>query len=325
MHHAIIAATAGLALLVSGCSKAPDPAGAERPAPAEPQAEAAPVSAPAPDPAAETPAAAPRHPLNDTGMLVAGNHPRTLSDTCKGVIDPQDDWVMGETFDHLDLPGQDCAYGRDVSVADAGDGYAGFEFHKLDVNGQRLPADAPTWACVEDGVTGLIWQRLEPGDGQVGNQGLADADDRFTWYSTDATRNGGNIGDWNRDYGDCNGYTAGQPGTFCNTQALAERVNATAPCGFDDWRLPTAQELTGIVNYNLIEPAIETAYFPNTQPSLYWTGTAVASNLDTALSVSFGFGATGVNTKGEQLHVRLVRSSNRNPVVAETSTAGELP
>lgn len=55
---------------------------------------------------------------------------------------------------------EDCNYGRDATVPDPTptDGHAGFSFTKLAANGTELTADAISWVCVKDNVTGLVWE-----------------------------------------------------------------------------------------------------------------------------------------------------------------------
>jgi hypothetical protein len=43
--------------------------------------------------------------------------------------------------------------------------------------------------------------------------------------------------------------------------------------GHDDWRMPTPKELERLVDLGKSNPAIDTAYFPNTSNGLYWSGT----------------------------------------------------
>lgn len=43
--------------------------------------------------------------------------------------------------------------------------------------------------------------------------------------------------------------------------------------GYDDWRLPTKNELLLLVNKDFGEPAINTVYFPDTEKAEYWTDT----------------------------------------------------
>ncbi len=67
----------------------------------------------------------------------------------------------------------------------------------LDSNGASLSASAPTWACVQDNVTGLTWE-VKTYDG-----GLQDKDHTYSWYSDNNTANGGDPGTQNG--GNCSG------------------------------------------------------------------------------------------------------------------------
>ncbi|MBI5233335.1 MAG: DUF1566 domain-containing protein [Deltaproteobacteria bacterium] len=51
-------------------------------------------------------------------------------------------------------------------------------------------------------------------------------------------------------------------GDYCENLALA---------GNTDWRLPAVVELNSIMDYGKTFPAIDTFYFPGTEPYLYWT------------------------------------------------------
>jgi hypothetical protein len=86
-------------------------------------------------------------------------------------------------------------------------------------------------------------------------------------------------------------------------------VNAARLCGYSDWRLPTADELQGIVDYGVAypDPTIDVTWFPNTQQGVYWTGTGYAGRSYYAWYVNFGDGLVYSNLRGYHGHVRLVR------------------
>jgi hypothetical protein len=71
--------------------------------------------------------------------------------------------------------------------------------------------------------------------------------------------------------------------------------------GFADWRLPNVKELISIVDYTKVNPAINSTYFPNTQPAYYWSSTYV-------WLVAFGSGTTSSGYNMASLHyARCVR------------------
>ena len=214
-------------------------------------------------------------PLNDTGI----------------------DWCANATQNFLvcpvaGFPEQDGDSGRDVTHHDDSDGHAGFSFTKLDGNGNPLSASAASWTCVRDNVTGLVWE-IKTDDG-----GLRDKDSTYTWYNPDSTNNGGSAGYQNG--GSCTG-------SACDTDGFVRAVNAQGLCGTRDWRLPSAVELLSIVSDDRYYPAIDTDWFPNTQPGWFWSSSPTAGNSGYAWSVYFYDGGVGYGGKDGALYVRLVR------------------
>lgn len=207
-----------------------------------------------------------------------------------------------------DYPDQDGDHGRDADARNDllnkfGSGEAGFDFTKLDAQGHvLLDQDSTDFACVRDNATGLTWE-VKTNDG-----GLHHADHTYTWYSEDATTNGGEAGTQNG--GSCFG-------SACDTQAFADAVNENQFCGFNNWRLPTVGELQSIVHYGkATTPAIDLTYFPTTSDHEYWTSQTHAPNVANARVLDFergNFPVTGHRQKnpgavGEGFRVRLVRS-----------------
>ncbi len=219
----------------------------------------------------------PALPLNDTGIIRCGSADGSSNDlNC-----PQ-----------AGAPGQDAEFGRDVTHNDDSDGKAGFSFSKLDASGNELSVSASAWSCVKDNVTGLIWE-VKTDDG-----GLQDKDHSYTWYSTDNAINGGIPG--TRNGGQCGG-------SDCDTQSYVQAINAMNLCGANDWRLPTREELRSIVDYGTVSPAIDTAYFPNTRESSFWSASVFAKNSGFAWVVSFNDGKDFIGLKYTDYAVRLVR------------------
>lgn len=251
-------------------------------------------------------AASAQNRLNDTGITWGGNYPRGVNDDCSAAID-RERLPEGSTLEGDILAQQDCTRGRDVALNNDGDGAAGFEYRKVSHKGEPLPADAESWHCVLDEITGLLWEVKQPADGVYGNRGLHDADDRFTWYNPDERTNAGAIGDWNARHDQCTGYTAGQPGTYCNIEEWVSRANAAGLCGFKDWRVPTLPELAGLVHFGRTAPAIDNEYFPNTREAFYWSLTPDAKLKERAWAVNFQYGYSAPMPRDNGRHARLVR------------------
>ncbi len=214
-------------------------------------------------------------PLNDTGITTCSNEDTNSLD-CP---------VTG-------YPWQDAQDGRDVTHYDNSDGHAGFSFTKLAANGSPLSASATSWSCVKDNVTGHTWEV------KTDNGGLRDKDNTYTWYNPDSNNNGGIVG--TQDGGNCTG-------SDCDTHGYVQTVNTQGLCGAKDWRMPTIKELENIVSQDRYDPAIDTAYFPNTNSSFYWSGSPRAYNSDYAWYVYFYSGLSYNYSKSDDLYVRLVR------------------
>lgn len=204
--------------------------------------------------------------VNDTGVIQFASNDSVLS-------------TYQESF-----AGQDADYGADRQTASGqvikvGDGDQGFDFTRLDDNGDVIDNPSFTFNCVRDNVTGLIWQVKD----NINTTNINYVDQTFTWYSQ--VDNGNFEGDINVGSTSCNTTNA-----QCNTQAYIDQVNAQGLCGFFDWRLPKPRELQSIVHYGKTSsPLVDTVFFPfwggsSTQQLWYWTAQSSADGVsdDTA-------------------------------------------
>ena len=237
--------------------------------------------------------------LNDTGIYWKSDY----DDSLGYVIDCQGISINNFTFT---FPPEDCSYGRDVTHNDDSDGEVGFSFTKLDNNGNALAANATEWSCVQDNVTGLIWEV------KTNDDGLRNKDDTYTWYNTDPSSNGGSVG-YADNAGDvCYGYDSSAPSTYCNIEAFTARINAASLCGASDWRAPSIEELSSIVHYGRANPGIDVGYFPNNGTGQYWSASPYASDTDRAWHLNSYEGAIVVyghiSSRRDAANVRLVRS-----------------
>lgn len=162
-------------------------------------------------------------------------------------------------------------------------------YTKLDLNGNDLDAGAEDWAMVRDNVTGLIWEVKTDDDTIHGK------DDEYNWQGAQ--------------------------------DEFIDELNTSNFGGYADWRLPTVKELAAIVHRGEDTPAINTDYFPNTNPSPdYWSATEAWE--DSAWTVVFEYGYVGSNYKTDTYHVRAVRGEqltgglvdNQDGTVTDTAT-----
>jgi hypothetical protein len=174
-------------------------------------------------------------------------------------------------------------YGQDGTYAINPPSYT-----KLDAGGAALPDNATTWAMVRDDGTGLVWENKQTAYDYVADYANPnDPDNAYTWYDGDT----------------------GTPRIDNDTLDFIEALNADMYGGHDDWRLPTPHELMTIAYFGRVNPAIDTAFFTGTMPSLFWTDTTYVANTERAFGVSFSDGGLQQRRKSEAWHARAVRGS----------------
>jgi hypothetical protein len=139
-------------------------------------------------------------------------------------------------------------------------------YTKLAEDGRELPREAQNWAMVRDNATGLIWE-VKTTDGS-----LHDVEKVFDWTSAQA-------------------------------EFIAE-LNRTKFGGFDDWRLPTTDELRTLAVKGE-EPYINREFFPHTAPTSYLSWRKCGSGEIFDERIKFGEQRNGKKDR----RVRAVRNS----------------
>jgi hypothetical protein len=123
---------------------------------------------------------------------------------------------------------------------------------------------------ITDNVTSLMWQ-------------MSPAGQAYNWYEATGTFDAVN-----------------NPTTInvCNDLTLG---------GHTDWRLPEKHELQSIVDYGVVNPAIDTTYFSGTGPSAYWVDTEYDST--DAWYIQFADGSVMTDHKTTDKNVQCVRGA----------------
>lgn len=180
------------------------------------------------------------------------------------------------------------------------------------IDDAKLGYEPKDWACTRDIQTGLIWEvKTDDGD-------LRDKDWTYSWYDPNPNTNGG-----------YKGYTNNLPNT--DTFQYVKNVNTRGLCGANDWRMPTIEELKGLVscghdgqNNNQFCEAVDVSYFPNTKVDYWSSTTSNAAPFNSAWYLHYGYGDLYggylQNGKDENLSVRLVRSADRYTKISNDGT-----
>ncbi len=121
---------------------------------------------------------------------------------------------------------------------------------------------------ITDAGTGLMWEQ------KTNDEGPNDKDNVYTWEEA---------------------------------LSLVASMNNTGYIGYNDWRLPTINELGSLADRTRNGPSINTAYFTNTQPSNYWSSTTSSLYSDDAWRMSFNIGEVLCSKKSNSNHLRAVR------------------
>ncbi|TXT33138.1 MAG: hypothetical protein FD135_5546 [Comamonadaceae bacterium] len=167
---------------------------------------------------------------------------------------------------------QDGMVGRDVTAPDNADGKLGFSYSTVP---NPAGGNFAVTECVKDNITGLIWEGKTASGLRAGSVTYTNYDNTAAAQFFNGTTHAN--------------PTQAQIDAATNAIGYKNAVNASALCGYTDWRLPTADELQSLVDYSVPYPGptIDSTWFPNTPGRGYWSMTPVVGVAPLAWIVYF--------------------------------------
>ncbi len=213
--------------------------------------------------------------INDTGIVNCANN-------------ESNDILVAVPCDFSAFPQQDAEIGRDPaytfnqSLNKIGEGEGGFDFTRINAQGDELSSsEIANTTCIRDNTSNLTWEVKVASGYRAYNSS-------FSWFYENSEVNGGFSGSENA--GSC---TLGDGLLSCDTAAYISAVNNNGLCGVNDWRLPTVNELSSILNYGRISDKFaqnesSLSYWPNHSSATegYWTSQSSAVGVSTELSLN---------------------------------------
>jgi hypothetical protein len=156
---------------------------------------------------------------------------------------------------------------------------------------------------ITDNNTKLMWEAKDGCDGTNSASDLHDGDNYYQWAGQCSSS--GDVCEANADClssETCN-ITDGQ-GTGYTIFTWVAALNAAKFAGYDDWRIPNVREMQSIVDYGLVDPAIDFVFtlggaggcmppLPNPgfrEEGNYWSSSVQTGVLNNAWQVSFFLG-----------------------------------
>lgn len=174
-------------------------------------------------------------------------------------------------------------------------------------------------SCARDNVTGLIWE-VKTDEAAGATPTFRDKDFGYDWFNGSAGTVGSRAVTSGAAVTNANGRCQAATGLInCDTQNYINAVNAAGLCGYQDWRLPTTNELLGLFDTSRTSPPYiyaalgATAFDPEVQGQAvrgYWSSDTASIGRQ-AVSYSLKTGNRAQGHGSSYNYVRLVRGTAR--------------
>jgi hypothetical protein len=99
--------------------------------------------------------------------------------------------------------------------------------------------------------------------------------------------------------------------SYAAASGVADTANTASLCNQIGWRLPTPDELQGLVDYSVATPGptIDATWFLNTKGGVFWSASSYVAGANQAWGVDFSNGFVGPYLTGDSHYVRVVRGT----------------
>jgi hypothetical protein len=174
-------------------------------------------------------------------------------------------------------------------------------FYKVDFNGELLDHNSSHWSCVFDSFNGLMWEVKD------NSGGWQDQEHTYSWYSPPSAQNE-ELDVLPPVFGNSNKGICFE--IDCDTHHYKIYANENWLCSSNQWRLPEAYELALLDTSTKYSPDIDTDFFPNTMPGLYWTRTQPPNQDSLVWAVDFKNGFPYIKEKRIPSYLRLVTKAD---------------
>jgi len=120
-------------------------------------------------------------------------------------------------------------------------------------------------------------------------------------------------------------WQQGERSSPTNWEGAIQYAETNLVAGYSDWRLPNIKELRSINDETLVNPSVDTTYFPGVSASRYWSSTSMHGTTNKAWFLDCQYGVASYVDKGSNLLVRCVRGGITNITGSFTSQLVRIP